>query len=121
MGMPLVRAGNVIHLEGYSLEVVSACSGLRSIMTLGTMALFISDFLGINAALRAGFLALVIPIAMLANVARLILTAGLAALEGPQAAESFLHELSGLVVFVVGLCAIAACGKGLQWIARARR
>jgi exosortase len=121
MGMPLVRAGNVIHLEGYSLEVVSACSGLRSIMTLGTMALFISDFLGINAALRAGFLAFVIPIAMLANVARLILTAGLAALEGPQAAESFLHELSGLVVFVVGLCAIAACGKGLQWIARARR
>jgi len=121
MGMPLVRAGNVIHLEGYSLEVVSACSGLRSIMTLGTMALFISDFLGINAATRAGFLALVIPIAMLANVARLVLTAGLAALEGPQAAESFLHELSGLVVFVVGLCAIAACGKGLQWIARARR
>ncbi|HKW14955.1 MAG TPA: exosortase/archaeosortase family protein [Candidatus Krumholzibacteria bacterium] len=121
MGMPLVRAGNVIHLEGYSLEVVSACSGLRSIMTLGTMALFISDFLGINAAMRAAFLVLVIPIAMLANVARLILTAGLAALEGPQAAESFLHELSGIVVFVVGLSAIAACGKGLQWTARARR
>jgi exosortase len=121
MGMPLVRAGNVIHLEGYSLEVVSACSGLRSIMTLGTMALFISDFLRINALTRAVFLVLVIPIAMAANVARLVLTAGLAALEGANAAESFLHELSGLVVFVVGLGFIAACGKGLEWIARARK
>jgi exosortase len=121
MGMPLVRAGNVIHLEGYSLEVVSACSGLRSIMTLGTMALFISDFLRMGPALRSIFFILVIPIAVVTNVARLVLTAGLAALEGPKAAESFLHELSGVVVFVVGLCAIAACGKGLEWIARARR
>lgn len=120
MGMPLVRAGNVIHLEGYSLEVVSACSGLRSIMTLGTLALFVSDFVRLSPAWRLAYFALVIPIAMAANVARLVLTAGIAALEGPQAAESFLHELSGLVVFVVGLAAIAACGKVLEWIARAR-
>jgi exosortase len=121
MGMPLVRAGNVIHLEGYSLEVVSACSGLRSIMTLGTMALFLSDFLRIHPAARTVFLVCVIPVAVIANVARLVLTAGLAALEGPQAAESFLHELSGVVVFVFGVCAIALCGKGLEWITRARR
>jgi exosortase len=121
MGMPLVRAGNVIHLEEYSLEVVSACSGLRSIMTLGTLALFISDFVRLAPLTRGVFFLLVVPIAIAANVARLMLTAGIAALEGPQAAESFLHELSGVVVFVVGLCAIAACGKGLEWIARARR
>jgi exosortase len=121
MGMPLVRAGNVIHLEGYSLEVVSACSGLRSIMTLGTLALFMSDFVRLTRPLRAVYFLLVIPIAVAANVARLVLTAGIAALEGATSAESFLHELSGVVVFVVGLCAIAACGKGLEWIARTRR
>jgi exosortase len=120
LGMPLVRAGNVIHLEGYSLEVVSACSGLRSIMTLGTIALFISDYVRLTPVTRTVFFLLVIPIAVAANVARLVLTAGIAAIEGPQAAESFLHELSGVVVFVVGLCAIAACGKGLQWAGRAR-
>lgn len=121
MGMPLVRAGNVIHLEGYSLEVVSACSGLRSIMTLGTLAFFISDFVRSTPAWRVVFFLLVIPIAMAANVARLVLTATIAALEGPRAAESFLHELSGLVVFVVGLCAIAACGKAIAWITRAHK
>jgi exosortase len=120
-GMPLVRAGNVIHLEGYSLEVVSACSGLRSIMTLGTLALFVLDFAGLTAWRRGAFILLVVPIAMAANVARLVLTAGIAAIQGPQAAESFLHELSGLVVFVFGLCAIAACAKGLKWIGRVHK
>ena len=121
VGMPLVREGNVIHLEGYSLEVVTACSGLRSIMTLGTMALFLVDFLRLSMGLRALFLLGVVPIAVAANVARLATTAGIAAIGGQEAAESFLHELSGLVVFVVGLLVLVACGKGLEWAGRARR
>jgi len=119
-GMPLLRDGNLIHLEGYSLEVVSACSGLRSIMTLGTMALFLLDTLALKPAGTAVFLLLVIPIAVAANVARLAATAGIAAIGGPGAAESFLHELSGVVVFVTGLLAIVVCGRTIQWIENKR-
>jgi exosortase len=121
MGMPLLREGNVIHLEGYSMEVIAACSGLRSIMTLGSLALFWADYVRLSPLFRGVFLLLAIPIAVAANVARLVLTAGIAAIEGPAAAESFLHELSGLVVFVVGMLAILLCGKGLEWIGRARK
>jgi exosortase len=120
-GMPLVREGNVIHLEGYSLEVVTACSGLRSIMTLGTMAVFASDFLRLGRAWKCVFVATAIPIAVAANVIRLVITAGVAAISGPESAESFLHDLSGLVVFVSGVAALGACGKGLEWLTRARR
>ena len=120
-GMPLVREGNVIHLEGYSLEVVTACSGLRSIMTLGTLALFMSDFFRLATWRRPVFILLTIPVAVAANVGRLVLTAGIAAIEGPAAAESFLHDLSGVVVFVIGLAAMAGCAKGLEWIGHARR
>jgi exosortase len=120
-GMPLVREGNVIHLEGYSLEVVTACSGLRSIMTLGTMAVFMSDFLRVSRARKAVFVAMVIPVAIGVNVARLAATAGLAALAGPAAAESFLHELSGLAVFVAGVLALMAGGKAVSWNERAPR
>ncbi len=120
-GMPLVREGNVIRLEGYALEVVAACSGLRSIMTLGTLAWFMLDWLALGVVRRLVFLALVIPIAVGANVARLSLTAGIAAIAGPAAAQSFLHELSGVVVFVTGVLALVAGGKGLEWIGHARR
>jgi exosortase len=117
-GMPLVREGNVIRLEGYALEVVAACSGLRSIMTLGTLGLFMQDWLALGVVRRLAFLLLVIPIAVGANVARLSLTAGIAAIAGPAAAESFLHELSGVVVFVTGVLALVAAGKGLEWVGR---
>jgi len=117
-GMPLVREGNVIHLESYSLEVVTACSGLRSIMTLGTIGVFLLDAIPLTRGALPVYIALIIPIAVAANVARLVATAGIAAIGGPEAAQSFLHELSGLVVFVTGLAALLMCAKGLQWIGR---
>ncbi len=120
-GMPVVREGNVLNLEGYSLEVVTACSGLRSIMTLGTMALFLCDFVRLSHPSKAVLVVASIPVAVAANVARLAITAGIAAVGGARAAESFLHELSGLVVFIGGLIALFVVGKGLEWIERARR
>jgi exosortase len=120
-GMPILRDGNILHVEDYSLEVVSACSGLRSIMTLGTLALFLTDFVPLTRVSVLVLMALVVPVAIAANVVRLALTAGLAAVGGPETAESFLHGFSGIVVFITGLAALVACAKALQWIERARR
>ncbi|HXV13717.1 MAG TPA: exosortase/archaeosortase family protein [Candidatus Krumholzibacteria bacterium] len=120
-GMPVVREGNILSLEGYSLEVVTACSGLRSIMTLGTMAIFLTDFMRLSTWSKVLLAASALPVAVAANVARLATTAGIAAIGGAQAAESFLHELSGIVVFITGLVVLFVTGKVLQWIERARR
>lgn len=120
-GMPVVREGNILNLEGYTLEVVTACSGLRSIMTLGTMALFLTDFVRLSVVSKTLLVVASVPVAVAANVARLGLTACIAAMGGAEAAESFLHELSGVVVFITGLGALFAAGKGLEWIERARR
>lgn len=118
VGLPVIREGNVLHLEGYSLEVVTACSGLRSIMTLGTIGVFISDLVPLSRVGRVFHWALIVPVAMGANVARLAVTAGLAAVAGPETAESFLHDLSGLVLFVSGVLALFAVAWGIQWIER---
>lgn len=120
-GLPVVREGNILNLEGYSLEVVTACSGLRSIMSLGTMALFVTDFFPISRVSKVILVAASIPVAVAANVARLAATAGIATVSGPEAAESFLHDLSGIVVFITGVIALFVIGKGLAWIERARR
>jgi exosortase len=119
-GLPILREGNVLHLEGYSLEVVTACSGLRSIMTLGTIGVFLADFIRMPPAGAVVYGLLIIPVAVAANVARLVTTAGLATIAGPEAAESFLHELSGLMLFLAGTVSLILCAKGIQWIARAR-
>jgi exosortase len=118
LGMPVIRTGNIIHIEDYTLEVVTACSGLRSIMTLGTLAIFVQDFLRIGSVARLVFVALVILVAILANTARLVSTAVVAAVADAETADGYLHELSGITVFLVGLALLLAAGGLMEWIAR---
>jgi exosortase len=119
-GMPVLREGNVLRLEGYSLEVVTACSGLRSIMTLGAMALFLVEFMNLGRWGRGLFLLLVIPVAVAANSVRLLMTAVLSAVSGPEAAEGFLHGMSGTAVFLLGLATLIVIGKAIEWLSTRR-
>jgi len=115
MGMPVVRSGNVIYLEHYTLEVVTACSGLRSIMTLGTMSVFLTDMFRFGILRKMILVFCVIPIAIIANTVRLILTAVVSAVASPEVADSFLHDLSGIVLFMIGLLALLLVGRMLEW------
>ena len=118
LGMPVVRTGNVIHLENYNLEVVTACSGLRSMMTLGTLAIFASDFLHTGSAAKVLLVVLSVPVAVAANTVRLAVTAIVSALGSPEAADSFFHQFSGIVVFLSGLVLLVIAGLVLEWIAK---
>ena len=120
VGMPVVRTGNVINLEHYSLEVVTACSGLRSIMTLGAMSIFISDFFRFGTITKLFFVGMTIPVAVAANTARLLTTAVVSAVGSPEAADSFMHELSGALVFLFGLMGLLLVGVLLEWLAKKR-
>jgi exosortase len=121
LGMPVVRTGNIINLEGYTLEVVTACSGLRSLMTLGALAVFMTDFFKFGGWGNVLFVAASVPVAVVANTARLFLTAVVAAIAGSDAAESFFHGLSGVVVFLSGLALLFVAGILLEWMVKRRR
>lgn len=120
LGMPVIRSGNILDLEDYSLEVVTACSGLRSMMTLGTLAVFMTDAFRIGKAAKVALVLLSVPVAIVANTARLVSTAAVAAIAGPDQAESYLHGLSGVVVFMIGLVMLVILGFVLEWTARRR-
>ena len=117
-GVPSVRAGNVISLPAYKLEVAEACSGLRSLVTLMALGALYAR-LTLPGVWRPIVLFLATaPIAIFANVIRIFLTGVGAYAISPKVAESFLHEVSGFMVFIVALIMMIILGKLIKWPAK---
>jgi exosortase len=105
--IPVLREGNIIMLPSMSLDVVEACSGLRSLMSLITVAVLYSLFFERRKWMRCLVILLAIPVAVLANALRIVLTAVLARYVNVQLAEGFFHALSGLILFVLSFGLLA--------------
>ncbi len=134
--VPTLRKGNVIDIlprgsmQTISLEVVEACSGIRSLMTLVTLALILAYFTrrggrpvlgGFSFAdlLRAAILMIAaVPIAVLTNAARVTATGIFTYYYGKQATESTLHEASGLLVYVAALLLLISVNHLLKKVLR---
>jgi exosortase len=115
LGVPNIRQGNIIYLPNYALEVAEACSGLRSLATLMALgALY--GYLTLPGKVRPVILFLaMIPIAVATNIIRLMFTAVAAYAISTKFAEDFLHELSGLIVFISALIMMFILGAILKW------
>jgi exosortase len=133
--IPVLRQGNVIELlplgarETKKLEVVEACSGIRSLMTLITLAVVFAYFTkpksndkGDGGGNAFGFIkhwsfwrsaiivSSAVPIAILTNAARVSGTGILAHYYGMEVADGFFHSFSGWVVYVVAFLLLFAVG-----------
>lgn len=116
IGMPSLRQGNIIHLPNYSLEVAEACSGLRSLVSLMALSAVYAYLTQKNKVKKFILFISAIPIALVANIFRILMTAIGAYLISPKVAEDFLHELSGLVVFAVSFICLFIFGAILKGI-----
>jgi len=102
-GVPVLREGNVIELPAMKLEVAEACSGIRSLVTLFTLAVFYGYFLERTFPRRAVLALSSIPIAIAANAVRIFGTGLCVQYWDPDKALGFFHEFSGWVMFLVSL------------------
>jgi exosortase len=98
---PIMREGNVLILPGMRLEVVEACSGIRSLMSLLALAAGYGYVVERSIAVRWLLVVAMVPLAIVSNGMRIMITAIMAHYIGPKAAEGFMHEFSGWVIFVV--------------------
>lgn len=98
---PIMREGNVLVMPGMRLEVVEACSGIRSLISLLALAAGYGYLAEKSNVVRWFMFLAMIPLAIISNGTRVMITALMAHYIGPQAAEGFMHEFSGWVIFVV--------------------
>jgi exosortase len=103
LGVPVLLEGNVIQLPVMKLEVAEACSGIRSLMSLFTLAVFYGYFLERTTRRRILLAIASIPIAVAANVLRIVGTGLCVQYWDPTKALGFFHEFSGWVMFVISL------------------
>lgn len=134
LGIPVLRQGNIIELkplnsfETRKLEVVEACSGIRSLMTLMTLAVVFAYFtyprsdddgrprgplswLSSYGFWRSAILVgSAVPIAILTNAARVSGTGVLSHYYGTQVADGFFHSFSGWAVYIAAFLLLFAVG-----------
>ena len=113
--IPVLREGNVLILANTTLEVAEACSGIRSLVSLITLAIVFGYFSDSRSWVRVLITASAIPIAIVTNGARVAGTGIAAHYYGAAAAEGFIHEFAGWLVFI---SAFALLGLLQQLIAR---
>lgn len=103
VGVPVLREGNVIQLPAITLEVVEACSGIRSLVSLITLAIIYCYLLEKDKVIRVLLVVSAVPIAIAANALRIMGTGLAGSYWSPDKAEGFFHEFSGWVIFVLSL------------------
>lgn len=118
IGIPAFREGNVIELAQMKLEVVEACSGIRSLMSLATLAVTYVYFAEPRWWRKIVLVAAVIPIAIATNAARVTATGIMAHYHGEAAAQGFQHTFSGWLMFVVAMLLLLAVAQLLRAISR---
>lgn len=117
LGVPVLREGNVIHLPVMSLEVVEACSGIRSLVSLTALAVIYAYFVEARNLWRAALVIAAIPIAVAANGLRIMGTGLVVQYWDPQKGEGFFHTFSGWIIFVLSLAMLFA----VHWVLKILR
>ena len=112
--IPVLREGNVIALAHTTLEVTEACSGIRSLLSLFTLAVLYGYFASPYRGPRIMIALLSVPIAIVANGLRIAGTGMAAQYIGPAAATGFFHEFSGWTVFMTSFAMLVGVASLLK-------
>lgn len=116
--IPVLREGNLLILANYTLAVAQACSGIRSLVSLVTIAVAYAYLAEKGLSRRALLVALMVPIAVVSNAFRIFGTGVLTAEVSPRLAHGFFHEFSGWLIFLTAATLMLAVAWALKRIWR---
>ncbi|MDY6964988.1 MAG: exosortase/archaeosortase family protein [Halobacteriota archaeon] len=111
LGIPAVNVGAEIHLESCSFLVGAPCSGLRSIISLLALSTIYAYVLEGRMYMKVLLVISAVPIAIFANILRISSILIIADIYGSEAAMSFFHYFSGLLLFGASLLLLLIVGR----------
>ena len=120
-GYPVGGEGVFIYIGQYQLLVAAACSGLNSLISLTALSLlyiYIRHQADVRYAIALALLT--VPVALLANLVRVLMLILLTYHFGEAAGQGFLHEFAGLTMFVAALVLIMTADFVLMPLFRKR-
>jgi len=124
LGVPVLLDGNIIHLAQLSLGVTEACSGIRSLISLAAAAVAWAYLFLPRGWAMIVFVAATLPITIVANAARVVLTGLIGQYVSVEYASGFFHEFAGLVIYVAAFACLlgtqSVMSLGLRLLARGR-
>jgi exosortase B len=104
---PIARAGVILQIGQYKLLVADACAGLNSLFTLEAIGLLYINVINHQAFWRNVLLAvLIVPVSFTSNVLRVCTLALITYHFGDEAGQGFLHNFSGMILFLTALILI---------------
>jgi exosortase len=110
---PVIREGNLLFLPHYTLEVVEACSGVRSLMSLLALALGFGYILRTSNLSRVVLSVLVVPLSILSNALRLVVQALIVTYWGLDIGSGPWHQAAGLLTFMSAALLLLVADKVL--------
>lgn len=114
LGVPVIRSGNQLFVNGQPISIVEACNGLRAFFTLVMVSYLVAFFVPLKLYVRA-LLVLMSPISALAcNVPRLVATALIYGYGTKEMGSSF-HEAAGWGMLVLALGLNFTVVWALRW------
>lgn len=110
LGIPAFVEGTTIHLARATLEVADACSGFSTLYAAMAVA-FLTAYSVRSWTRRVAVIVLAAPIAIAANIVRVVLLVGLVQWQGTDVLATSLHTISGMFTFVLALPVIFWIGR----------
>ena len=114
LGVPTVREGNLLILPNITLEVVEACSGVRSLLSLLAAVVGYVHLAEPIFWKRCLLVASTVPIVILSNGLRLIASGELSFHYGASADSGFPHAVLGLICFAIAFLSILVLHRLLR-------
>lgn len=115
-GIPIIQEGTTLQLPNATLEVIDWCTGIQSIIAVTAIAVLYAYLTQRSLISRIILIFISIPIAIIGNVFRLVITVYLTYLYGENVLKGLVHQFQGTINFLFTLLLLIIAGSIIKRI-----